>query len=183
MSLHGKKILILNIAIVTFIFMGCHPALKFASVQYDVAAMNRLLDSTKMDHLVFQFDTEDSKSYKNPFRLIAYSFDSLNHIIDYVPYQLHTVERTKPKSFSGKSILGNLTISRDDILKLVTNDSTHQRIKYDFLLLNPARDTTNNYIYYDMSASFLSPMVPPPSPPAIQRVQPCPPAKCFYQPE
>ncbi len=177
-SLNLKNHLVkVAIIIAVFIFGGCHPSLKFATVTYDQAAVKKLLDSTNMDHIIFQFSSEEATSYKNPFLLIAYAFDSSNHLIDTIPYSLQKQEFTKYKSFTGKIILGNLTVSRAVVEEVITDDSTHTRNPFEFLRFVPHKNNGNQHVYYDMSAPFVSTMsrvAPSPQP-----IQPCPPAICF----
>ncbi len=173
-----NKISILAVGLLIFICSSCHPALKFATVKYDSMAVNKLLNTTAMDHIIFQFNSNEAGSYKNPFLLIAYSFDSSNHLIDTIPYSLERIEYLKNKSFKGKIILGNLTVSRAVIEEVITDDSTHTRNPFDYLKFVPKKDEGNQHIYYEMSAPVISVMSER-QPPKPQPIQPCPPAICF----
>ncbi len=173
-----KTIMIVVIPVMIFIFNSCHPALKFATVKYDSLAVNKLLNTTAMDHIIFQFSSDEAGSYKNPFLLVAYSFDSLNHLIDTLPYSLQKIEYIKSKSFKEKIILGNLTVSRAVIEDVITDDSTHKKIPFDFLQFVPDRNAGNKHIYYEMSA----PSTNVKGERAFSKtkpIQPCPPAICF----
>ena len=74
-----NTIMIAVIPAMIFIFSSCHPALKFATVKYDSLAVNKLLNTTAMDHIIFQFSSDEAGSYKNPFLLEAYQLNDLRN--------------------------------------------------------------------------------------------------------
>lgn len=133
--------------------MSCHPALKFASVKYDAAAINQLLDSTKMDYLTIQYNSSNGDSYKNSFTLISYARDSSGGFIGGA-YNLNAAEERTPKTFKSKMILGTLSVARDSIIAVLTSKTTGKRlIDFGYLLFTPKLDKDYHYIYYDITVA------------------------------
>lgn len=133
------------------VITSCNPSLRFASVKYDAAAINHLLDSTKMDYLTIQNNATDAGNYKKPFTLISYARTDDGGFVDTAGYDLTPVESIKPRTFKGKTILGNFTFPRDEILAIVNNPKTGQRDKdFNYLLFTPLRDKAYGYLYFDV---------------------------------
>lgn len=132
---------------------GCNPSLRFASVKYNAADINRLLNDTNMDYLTIQNNATDAGNYKKPFTLVSYARTKDGGFVDTARYDLPPVAGSKPKTFKGKTVLGNFMLSRDSIVAILTDPKTKQRNKdFAYLLFTPYRDKANGYLYFDVQA-------------------------------
>ena len=129
---------------------SCNPSLRFASVKYNAADINHLLDATDMTYLTIQNSATDAGNYKKPFTLISYARTD-SGFVDTAGYYLQPVEGSNPRTFKGKTILGNFTFTRDEILAIVNDPKTGQRDKdFKYLLFTPLRDKAYGYLYFDV---------------------------------
>ncbi len=133
------------------VITSCNPSLRFASVKYAATDINRLLDNTNMEYLTIQNNTTNSGNYKRPFTLISYARTADGGFVDTVGYDLPPVESSKPRTFNGKTTIGNFTFTRDEILAVVNDPKTGQRNKdFKYLLFTPLRDKAYGYLYFDV---------------------------------
>ncbi|MEO6636894.1 MAG: hypothetical protein ABIN25_01380, partial [Ginsengibacter sp.] len=97
--------------------------------------------------------------------------------VDTAGYDLKQVEGSKHKTFKGKTIVGNLMISRDELLALVTDAKSGQRNKdFDYLLFTPARDKDYAFLYFDVKAVNNLQSMNDTSTSQVLNIRPCPPA-------
>ncbi|MEO8108582.1 MAG: hypothetical protein ABI594_01050 [Ginsengibacter sp.] len=156
------------------VITSCNPSLRFASVKYDAADINRLLDNTNMDYLTIQNNATNAGNYKKPFTLISYARTADGDFVDTVGYDLQPVEGIKPKAFKGKTELGNFIFTRDEILDILTDSTGHRNTKFASLILTPFRDKANGYLYFDVRANNINQTMGGVSAAVVLR--PCPPA-------
>ncbi len=167
------KFLPFNVLLCLIFFTSCNPSLRFASLKYSASDINHLLDDTKMQYLILQNNAPDAHNYKKPFTLISYAQINDSVFVDTVGYELQPLEGSKPKTFKGKTTLGNLVLTRDDLLKLTTDPVTGKRDKkFSYLLFTPARDKGNGYLYFDINANDSSNNISK----VTVVLRPCPPA-------
>ncbi len=182
------KFLPLNVLVSLIFFASCNPSLRFASVKYNATDINRLLDSTNMEYLTLQNNAPDAHNYKKPFTLIAYAQINDSVFVDTIGYDLQPLEGSKPKTFKGKTTLGNLVLTRGELLQLLTDPATGQRDRnFAYLLFTPARDKANGYLYFDVKATnSLGTMSDSSAAQITVVLRPCPPAtwchnKAFFK--
>ncbi|MEO6188878.1 MAG: hypothetical protein ABIO82_00360 [Ginsengibacter sp.] len=133
--------------------ISCHPKVKMAAVKYEAADILALLNNPgdTMSYLTLEYLSSDGKS-STPLTLISYARNATGGFLNVPVYTLPIVDTAKTKSFEGKTILGNLRLSRGSIEELLTDSDTHRRsTKFDFLLFSPAIDKNGGYIYYDVT--------------------------------
>lgn len=150
-----KRTNIFPVFAVSFLLVmtSCNPSLRFASVKYDAAQINHLLDATDMAYLTIQNNSSDAGNYKEPFSLVSYARKVDDGFVDTAGYDLQPVKGLKAKTFRGKTILGNFTLTKLKLLEILTDPKTKQRNKdFAYLLFTPYRDKTNGYLYFDVQA-------------------------------
>lgn len=157
------------------VISSCNPSLRFASVRYNAADINRLLDGTGMAYLTIQNNATDAGNYKKPFTLVSYARTADDGFVDTSAYDLQPVAGSKPRAFKGKTILGNFTFTRDEILAIVNDPKTGQRNKdFSYLLFTPLRDKAYGYLYFDVQRDNSLRVMDGGS--AAVALRPCPPA-------
>ncbi len=135
------------------VITSCNPSLRFATVRYNAADINYLLDSTGMTYLTIQNSSTDAGNYKKPFTLVSYARTKDGGFVDTARYNLQPVEGNKPKTFKGKTVLGNFILSRDSIVAILTDPKTKQRNKeFAYLIFTPVRDNNYGYLYFNVRA-------------------------------
>ncbi len=171
-----------SIILLIAILSGCQPSLNFAPVRYNKAEIQALLADSSFSYLVLQFKSANGDNSKSSFSLISYAFDTTGNDILATPYSLSIDSGSTAKHFNDSLFMGNQMASRENLLEALTDPGTQATVNYDYLLFTPKLDSSNHYIYYTIEPKQSNPdssaLVVPNS-----VTQPCPPAKCYVQPE
>jgi hypothetical protein len=101
-----------------------------------------------MDFLLFQFKRETAKGPQNALSLTGYAYNDKSVLLSSSPLEGTARFRGKPVKFQEGSILGNLLISKKELVKFLTDSVTNTRRKYTNLIFSPRKDRDNIHIYY-----------------------------------
>jgi hypothetical protein len=124
----------------------------FACVKYDSAALEYRLDSIQTRGFTMQFYLPEAANSKSAYQLISYAFDTLgDYPNSWIPDTLRVVTDSLPKSFSGRVILGNNEVTREQLYD-VLNDEHGKRISYDYIVFTPTIDGNFNHLVYRIRA-------------------------------
>ncbi|HRE52636.1 MAG TPA: hypothetical protein PK339_14535 [Flavitalea sp.] len=123
-------------------------AIPFACLRYDSAQVEYRLDSLQNRGFILQTYLPDAADRSRPYELIAYVLDTLDDYPNsWIPDTLRIVSDSLPKYFSGRVIVGNNEIRREQIEDII-NDRHGNRISYDYLLFTPTVEGNFNHLVY-----------------------------------
>ena len=123
---------------------------NFGILRYDSAALEYRLDSVHNRGLALQFSLNEAGDNNNVFQLISYAYDTLkDYNNSWMPDTLHIIGDSTPINFTGKLILGNSEITREQLLNMVRDDSG-KRFSYDYLELTPVNEGVFHHVVYRM---------------------------------
>lgn len=144
----AKNILTLATLMLILLLSSCGSAIRFARVTYPASTIDSLIDKTKMDFLLFQFNRETAKGPKNSLSLTGYAYDDSSLLLSHSPMQGTARVKGNSVKFGEGCILGNLLISKKALVDFLTDSMTHRRRKYTSLIFTPRKDPDNIHIYY-----------------------------------
>ncbi len=153
--------------------IGCQSKIKLAAVKYNAADIIALLNNPdSMNYLTLHYLSANGKT-STPLTLLSYARNATGGFLNVPVYNLQSVDTASSRTFEGKTILGNLVFSRDDIKTLLKDSITNKEIqKFDFLLFSPAIDPKGGYLYYLVTVEGIDPAFLSKE----GRARPCPPA-------
>ena|SRR5579875_1995359 len=172
--IHKKNSLALgSLVLMVCSITACKTPLKIGYLRYDAPTLLNRLDKDSALGFVFQFYTQDASDMKQPLQ--AVSFAALKGRVFAVPPDtLHLTNRAYKTFKKQECDLGNSTISREGIEKVIRDETTGNRIVFDYILFQPT--IKNGHIIYRLKAESSNKKA------LTQEVdtEPCPPAACAY---
>ncbi len=167
----SKGVVFTSSILFSFFLVGCS-SYHFASVKFNAEDVNSRLDSG-VKYFVLQFKALNGNNVKKPVELVSYAYESTLK----PPKLNQLISNSGTSKFVGELWLGNNTVSRAKIDKLIIDSITGKRINYKWLLFIPKKNA-QNYIYYSMKVviegeSTLNK--------TDEDTEPCPPAVCHVE--
>lgn len=161
-----------SLLVFALLFYSCNPY-KFATVSIDEATLNSRLDNGAQA-FVLQYHGEKAEKGKQPLQLISYAYIKKPDSPTTTVKDLLPAYNSKARSFKGSFYLGNNTISRVQIERLLNDSVLNKRMRYESVLFIPMKDTATGYIKYRLQVVANSQM----SRKDPVTTEPCPPAIC-----
>ena len=131
----------LSFVVLIYVLPSCSPPLRFAQVSYDATTVNSIFDNKDADFIFFQFKRLETRGPKNSLSLTGYVYKYDKTLLSDSAYDATVVTPGKSEPFRNRSILGNLLVSKKDLLdSLLTDPATKKRIEFKNLLFTPQKE-------------------------------------------
>jgi hypothetical protein len=153
--------------------VGCGQKIKVACVKYNATEVDKWLSNADVSQFILQFSTPELNS-KNAFQLISYVVTSNGTFLNADHPDALTTYKDSLIKLSGNAIFGNNIVLRKQF-ENVLSDSTGAKRSYDYILLIPQIDKTNQHVVYEIEAVKDGQILP--SHVMAYTTNPCPP-KC-----
>jgi hypothetical protein len=147
---------------------SCTSRIKIGSVKLPMSVVDKWLGNTSASEFVFQFSTPNFKSGE-PLQLVMYVMDDKGNCLNANNPDL--LETKASKTFDESGILGNNTLTRDQLKNAVDDTSSHAR-QYDYILFTPVIDESYHHIVYNLDLYLHEEKLPAI---AQSHTNPCPP--------
>ncbi len=150
-------------------FCSCTSKIKIGSVKLPESVVKKWLSDSTASQFVFQYSTSNFKA-DQPLQLVMYVIDINGNCLN--PKNPDVLETKAGHEFDEPAILGNNTLTRDEI-KNTPIDSSGHAIHYDYILFTPVIDSVYHHIVYDLDFYVHEAKLPTFT--KIYQTNPCPP--------